>query len=127
MRVALDTNRYVDFCRRVESVLRIVQEAEQVFLTFVVLAELRAGFLCGSRAAENERTLALFLQSDRVTILYPDEETSHHYARLFLQLRSRGTPIPSNDLWTSALVIQHGLTLCDRDRHFDHLPQLQRA
>ena len=43
-----------------------------------------------------------------------------------IDLRQQGTPIPTNDLWIAALVLQHNLTLCDRDRHFDNLPQLNR-
>lgn len=42
------------------------------------------------------------------------------------QLRNQGTPIPTNDLWIAALVMQHNLVLCSRDRHFTHLPQLDR-
>jgi tRNA(fMet)-specific endonuclease VapC len=42
----------------------------------------------------------------------------------YRQLRRQGTPIPSNDLWIAALVLQHDLALCARDRHFDHLPQI---
>jgi predicted nucleic acid-binding protein len=29
-------------------------------------------------------------------------------------------------MWIAALVLQHSLTLCDRDGHFDALPQLTR-
>lgn len=42
-------------------------------------------------------------------------------------LRRQGTPIPINDVWVAALVLQHGLTLYARDRHFDHLPQIPRV
>jgi predicted nucleic acid-binding protein len=31
------------------------------------------------------------------------------------------------DLWTAALVLQHNLRLHDRDRHFQHLPQIVRV
>jgi len=127
MRLALDTNRYVDFARNVPEALERIREADQIFMAFVVLAELRAGFLCGSRQAENERTLARFLDSPRCLILQPDEDTTHHYARLFRQLRLQGTPIPTNDLWLAALVVQHNLRLFARDQHFDVLPQLMRV
>ena len=126
MRIALDTNRYVDFCRGNEDVVRVIQEAERLFLPLMVLAELRAGFLCGSQLRKNEATLTLFLNSPRVEILDPDEQTTHHYTRLFYQLRKQGTPIPTNDLWIAALVVQHDLVLCARDQHFDHLPHLPR-
>jgi predicted nucleic acid-binding protein len=63
----------------------------------------------------NERTLAVLLNRPRVRILWPDEQTTHHYARLFLQLRKQGTPIPTNDIWIAALAVQHDLVLFSRD------------
>lgn len=127
MRVAIDTNRYVDFARGTTEVVDVLRKAERVFVPFVVLGELRAGFLCGTRTADNEANLAAFLRSPRVEVLWPDGDTTHHYARLFRQLRTQGTPIPTNDLWTAALVVQHGLHLLARDAHFDGLPQIPRA
>jgi len=46
--------------------------------------------------------------------------------RVPIQLRGQGTPIPTNDMWVAALVLQHDLCLLDRDRHFDALPQVTR-
>jgi predicted nucleic acid-binding protein len=126
MRIAVDTNRYRDFCAAVPEAVDRFQTAERILLPFVTLAELRAGFLRGARAGTNERTLVRFLNSDRVSVLYPDEATTHHYAHLFFQLRSQGTPIPANDLWIAALVLEHDLLLYSRDSHFDRLPQLPR-
>ncbi|MCA8967980.1 MAG: PIN domain-containing protein, partial [Planctomycetes bacterium] len=40
------------------------------------------------------------------------------------QLRDQGTPVPTNDMWIAALVLEHRLTLFSRDEHFRHLPQL---
>ena len=124
MRVALDTNRYTDFARAEPHTVNILQRAEQIFVPLIVLAELRAGFACGSRAIENERTLVRFINLPGVQILYPDDNTTHHYARLFLYLRQQATPIPTNDIWIAALVIQHDLILFARDKHFAHLPQI---
>ena len=126
MRIALDTNRYVDLVRDVPEAVARIREADRIFMPFVVLAELRAGFLGGTRARENEGRLVEFLNSPRTAVLEPDEATTHHYARLFVQLRKQGTPIPTNDIWIAALVSQHDLYLFARDRHFDSLPQLAR-
>jgi len=127
VRVALDTNRYVDLCRGVDETVRLVAAADAVFLPFVVVGELRAGFVLGKRTADNERVLRRFLLKPGVSVLYPDEQTTHHYAAAYRQLRLQGTPIPTNDLWVCALVLQHNLRLHDRDRHFDNLPQIVRA
>jgi tRNA(fMet)-specific endonuclease VapC len=124
VRIALDTNRYTDLCRGAPEVVEHVAQAERVFMPFIVLAELRAGFKVGSRAKQNERVLVRFLSSPRVRLLLPDEQTTHHYAALFAQLREQATPIPTNDIWIAALVLQHDLALLARDRHFKNLPQL---
>jgi tRNA(fMet)-specific endonuclease VapC len=126
LRLALDANRYVDFCKGVEAVVAPLRRASEIVLPFVVLAELRAGFRCGRRSRHNERVLARFLQSARVTVLFADEGTTHFYAELFAELRQAGTPIPTNDLWIAALAVQHDLTLLTRDKHFDRLPRIPR-
>jgi tRNA(fMet)-specific endonuclease VapC len=126
MKIALDTNRYTDFCRGEPDVIEPIARAEMIYLPFVVLGELRAGFHIGSRAKQNERNLVRFLNSPRVRLLLPDEQNTHHYANVFAQLRRQGTPIPTNDIWIVALVLQHDLLLLARDSHFDHLPQLAR-
>lgn len=127
MKVALDANRYVDLCRNVTEIVELVRCAEHVALPLVVIAELRAGFRLGSRSEENERSLHRLLQEPRVAILVPDLTTTHVYADLFSDLRRRGTPIPTNDLWIAALVIQHGFALATRDAHFERIPRVPRV
>jgi tRNA(fMet)-specific endonuclease VapC len=127
VRLALDTNRYTDLCRGIPSVIETVELADEVWLPFIVLGELRAGLAVGSQGPHNEAILRRFLLKPGVGVLYADEQTSHHYAAIYRQLRKQGTPIPTNDMWIAALVLQHSLTLCDRDAHFDVLPQLTRV
>ncbi len=68
-----------------------------------------------------------FLLTDGVRVLFADDQTTHHYAAVFRQLRKQATPIPTNDMWLAALVLQHNLALPAWDRHCDHLPQLVRV
>ena len=127
MKIALDTNRYVDLCRGSAETVTLLEEADAIALPFVVVGELRAGFAHGRRHAENEGVLQRFLLKDGVSVLFADDQTTHHYASVFRQLRKQGTPIPTNDIWLAALVLQHNLALHARDRHFDHLPQIVRV
>ena len=127
MRIAIDTNRYRDFCEGRDDAVRHMRTASHICMPFCVLAELRAGFACGRLARRNEGALSTFLNSSRVRILFADEQTTFHFARIFRQLREQGTPIPTNDIWIAALVQQHDLLLFSRDAHFDSLPQLGRA
>lgn len=127
VRLALDTNRYTDMCRGIADVVDTVEAADEVWLPFVVLGELRAGFAVGSQGPRNEAVLRRFLLKPGVAVLYADEQTTHHYAQVYRQLRKQGTPVPTNDMWIAALVLQHSLVLYDRDAHFDALPQLTRV
>ncbi len=126
MKIALDTNRYSDFAKGAAEVVATLERADALYLPFVVLAELRCGFVGGTRLRENEAGLRKFLARPNVQALFADDQTTHSYAALYEQLRRQGTPIPKNDLWIAALVVQHGLTLYARDPHFDHLPQVPR-
>ncbi len=127
MRLALDTNRYTDLCRGDHSVVETVELADEVWLPFVVLGELLAGFAVGSQGPRNEAILHRFLLKPAVGVLYADDQTMRHYATVYRQLLKQGTPIPTNDMWIAALVLQHSLSLYDRDAHFDALPQLMRV
>ena len=127
VRLALDTNRYTDLCRGNVSVVETVALADEVWLPFIVLGELRAGFAVGSQGMRNEAVLRRFLLKSGVGVIYADEQTTHHYATVYRQLRKQGTPIPTSDMWIAALVLQHSLVLLARDAHFDALPQLTRV
>jgi len=127
MNLLIDTNRYSDFCKGDAHAVKTFQQARTISIPLVVLAELRAGFLCGTLSRKNEKTLTLFLNSERVRVLVPDEDTTHHYARVFAQLRLLGKPIPTNDIWIAAQAIQHDLILYSRDVHFDRFPQVARV
>ncbi|HLB59933.1 MAG TPA: type II toxin-antitoxin system VapC family toxin [Bdellovibrionota bacterium] len=124
MIILIDTNRIVDFFKGVEETNQIINKSERIYVSFITLGELRAGFLSGKKGFENEKLLIQLLNSPRVEVIYPTEETTHHYARLFSQLRHQGTPIPTNDIWIGALCLQHDLPLYTRDDHFKNIPQL---
>lgn len=127
MNVALDTNAYSDFMRGDPARVQIIRTARHIHLPLIVLGELRAGFAAGNQKSANAANLQRFLSSPRVSILLPDEQTTHHYAQIYLQLRNKGAAIPTNDLWIAALVLQHSLVLCTSDAHFQLLPQVLRC
>lgn len=127
MRLALDTNRYTDLCRGDLSVVETIEAADEIWLPFIVLGELRAGFAVGTHGVRNEAILRRFLLKPSVRVLYADEQTTQQYGAVYRQLRKQATPIPTNDMWIAALVLQHSLVLFARDSHFDALPQLPRV
>jgi len=126
MKIAVDSNRYTDFCRGLPDVVEVLERAVEIYVPLIVVAEQRAGFARGANREKNERTFTKFLNTDGVFVLAPDEQTTFFYADLYVYLRKKGRPIPTNDLWIAALVLQHNLVLFDRDGDFDSLPQLAR-
>jgi tRNA(fMet)-specific endonuclease VapC len=127
VRVALDTNRLTDLFQGDAELADRLGECDEVWIPLIVLAEMKAGFLGGSQQYRNETLLQTFLGKPTVGILLPARETAEQYARLFVQLKRAGTPIPDNDLWIAALVLEHDLQLITRDRHFERVPQLLRS
>lgn len=81
MRIAIDTNRYVDFAKGLPDAVDRVQRADEILVPVVVVGELRAGFAASARSLENEAALVRFLDSRRVDLVCADEETTHLYAR----------------------------------------------
>jgi len=127
VRVALDTNRLTDLFQGDAALAERLGLCDEVWIPLVVLAEIKAGFLGGNRRHRNEVLLRKLLSKTTVGVLLPDRETAEHYARLFVQLKRAGAPVPDNDLWIAALALQHDLLLITRDKHFEKIPQLLRG
>ena len=68
VKLALDTNRYADLCRGNARATEIVEAADAIWLPFVVVGELRAGFAAGSQGPRNEAVLRRFLLKPGVGI-----------------------------------------------------------
>ena len=108
-------------------VVSLLDSAEWIGVTSIVLGALWTGFIQGRRPKENEAELREFLANPAVELLPVDHNVARIYAEIVADLLKAGTPIPTNDIWIAALVVQHDLLLCTRDRHFDHLPQIPRS
>lgn len=126
-RLLLDTNVLADFFSGDPETVEALQRASSLTVNTVVLAELLAGFTAGSRASQNRRLLSRFLSSPRVELAQLGADTAEHYAGIFSQLRRKGRPIPSNDMWVAASAMEHGLLLFTRDAHFNEIEGLLTA
>jgi len=107
MRVALDTNRITDLFRGDSLLADRLGTCDEVWIPLIVLGEIKAGLYGGNQQHRNQLLLQRLLAKPTVEILIPDQETAEYYARLFVQLKRAGTPVPDNDLWIASLVLQH--------------------
>ena len=120
----LDTNALSAAADGDQGVLEVVAEAEQIAVPVIVLGEYRLGIAQSRRHKDYEEWLRAWVAA--VTVLDVDQETTYQYARIGLELKKIGKPIPSNDLWIAASCRQHSLPLLSRDRHFDFVPGIKR-
>jgi tRNA(fMet)-specific endonuclease VapC len=123
-RLVLDTSAYMHFRHGHEVVLDIMAGAGVIHLPTTVLGELEAGFELGTRIKENRIVLGQFLEEPFVTVLPVTPAVARHYGRIFAQLRRAGTPIPTNDIWIAASVVDCGGHLLTFDQDYQRIETL---
>ncbi len=90
----------------------------------VVIGELWAGFLLGTRRAENIQKLDEFLDNAVVEVVSVDEQVAHIYGEMVLELRRKGRPLPANDIWIAATAARTGATILTFDAHFREIDRI---
>ncbi len=124
-RLVLDTSAYSRLRHGHESVLQLLAACELVLVPLIVLGELEAGFELGARPKENRLLLGEFLDEPFVATLPITRAVSKCYGRIFARLRRAGTPIPINDVWIAATVLDSGGHLVTFDKDFRHVESLE--
>jgi len=123
-RILIDTNAYAAFKKNDTDAVNTLKAVEYIGINIVVLGELLSGFIGGTREAKNRKELDQFLDSPRVSLIQLDEETAEYYARVYWDLKRKGKPVPTNDIWVAASAMRHGLALFTYDEHFDNIDGL---
>jgi len=121
----LDTSAYSFFKRGHPVVLEAIRHADRLYLNTIVLGELFSGFDRGKYRSQNRKELKEFLSHHSVKVFSLTEETAERYSFIYGALASAGTPIPTNDLWISASVVESGSILLTSDAHFLKVKQIQ--
>lgn len=91
----------------------------------IVLGEFRYGIAGSRHRAAYEAWLDEHLPD--FDVLAVGAATAVVYADVRLALKKKGRPIPANDVWISALALEHRLPVLTRDTHFDAVPGLRRV
>ena len=120
----IDTNIYTHALAGDPETTEILRYAKKIAICCVSIGELLSGFIGGTREKENRKELEEFLDAPRVKIYGIDEDTAEFYAEILNNLRKKGRPIPTNDIWIASIALQYGLKLFSKDHHFKHVPGL---
>jgi len=112
----LDTNIAVALLAGEDVVRASLNQGGLTFLSSIVVGELFYGARKSARVVSNlsrvEELAAKFV------VLNCDVSTARHYGKIRELLRTKGRPIPENDIWIAAHAQQYDLTLVTRDAHF---------
>ncbi len=115
----IDTNIYSLAMKGDTEVTGVLRKIDLIGLSTISIGELFSGFKGGNRETENKDELNVFLDSPRVVVHTIDEDAAEFYASILNNLKSAGTPIPTNDIWIAAVAFQHGYKLFSKDKHFN--------
>lgn len=125
MALILDTNAVSALFAGEPEIADVLAPVERHHLPVVVIGEYRYGL---RRSSHHRRLLALLEAMIRESVvLRVDESTAEVYAEVRDELRTRGRPIPENDVWIAALSRQHDQPVISRDVHFDEVDGLVRV
>jgi predicted nucleic acid-binding protein len=124
MTILLDTNAYTALLQGHCEVASRVRSASRVLFSMVVIGELLAGFRHGSRRQENLRMLDEFLHNPRFETVPVTRASAERFALIWRELRRKGRPIPTNDIWIAAHAMETGAELISFDRHFGEVSGL---
>jgi predicted nucleic acid-binding protein len=124
--ILLDTNAYTAFKRNIFEAVEVIRNTPLIGLNSVILEELYGGFELGSREEYNRRELKQFLEISKInrfanakrSLREINSDTAEYYAKVYCDLRKKGNPIPTNDMWIAAMALQYNLALFSYDKHF---------
>ena len=120
----IDTNIYTHALAGDPETTEILRHTQKIAICCISIGELLSGFKGVTREKENRKELEEFLDTPRVKIYGIDDDTAEFYAEILNNLRKKGRPIPTNDIWIAAVALQHGLKLFSKDHHFKYVPGL---
>lgn len=129
MTLVFDTTALSHFLGEDQAILQVVasKQFDRYVIPLATDAEIRFGFMHGSRQADNLAKYDRIVQQLSFELIYPDQDTSLIYAELATWAREHGLALSNNDIWIAATCKQLSAKLLTLDGDFRRLPQISRA
>lgn len=122
--IAIDSNVLIDFLHGDMRFRQVLVAAETILVSPVVFAEVSAGFDETQKGHLAKKKFLDFLALDMVERTSIGYRTAELYVSIHNFLKKQGTPIPQNDMWLAASVLEHEAAILTTDSHFDNIPHL---
>lgn len=115
----LDSNIVIDIFRGDQRTISRINQVKQIRIPVIVIGELYFG---AHKSNQTPKRLQELAQLEELgTILNVTKSTARIYGELKDQLRTKGKPIPENDIWIASIAKEHNLTLLTKDVHFENI------
>jgi tRNA(fMet)-specific endonuclease VapC len=115
----LDTNIIVALFKDDENVRTKIAASAEVFVPAIAIGELYYGAQHSAKVEKNMKQVREFAAAS--TVLPVELTTAEHYGKIKNELKTKGRPLPENDVWIAAIARQHALTVVTRDQHFKEI------
>jgi tRNA(fMet)-specific endonuclease VapC len=119
----LDTNIIIALFKNDESVKKHLLELNEIFIPSIVLGELYYGAFNSKLINDNIQKIDELRKVS--SVLLCDQYTSLEYGKIKAELKSKGKPMPENDIWIASITKQHNLILVTRDDHFFNVEEVK--
>ena len=121
--IALDTNIAIALLNGDEAFNTFFDAFEMVYLPITTIGELLFGAMNSKRSKQNLHELNILIK--RCEILNINELIANEYAKIRLQLKKVGRPIPENDIWIAATCKVNNIPLMTKDKHLTYVDNLE--
>ncbi|AEE51804.1 type II toxin-antitoxin system VapC family toxin [Haliscomenobacter hydrossis] len=121
-KIALDTNVAIALLNGNSEIVTIIQSFDSIYLPITVCGELLYGAKNSAKSKTNLEFYRNFINA--CAILDTNAIVADEYSDIRLELKSKGNPIPENDIWIAALCRAYGIPLYTLDRHFANISNL---
>jgi len=119
----LDTNVITKLLDKDPAAISLVQKIEKPFTSLIVAGELYFAALNSSRIDINLEKVKEALSCLGIILL--DDKVCMSYAKIKMEFKKKGKPIPDNDIWIAACACVHDLSVATFDHHFSEISQIE--
>lgn len=115
----LDSNIVIDLFRGDQRIISKINQIKEIKIPIIVIGELYFGAYKSKQISKRLEEIAQL--KELVVILNVTKSTAKIYGKIKDQLRSKGKPIPENDIWIASIAKEHNHILLTKDNHFQNI------
>ena len=118
----VDTNIIIRFLKGTTELFPLFDDMENLYISSISVGELMYGAELSQKKDYNSTGYYSFCE--QMKVLNIDKEIAKTYGKIKSVLKSKGRPIPENDIWIAATALTANLSLVTADSDFENIPDL---